>query len=86
LVTADPYGTSTYAQIGRFNTSGEVFNGVKVPSGVDWLDFLGSTQILNARTGFCFNTAPNLPPVFKAGPTNGTVTIPCGGSLEEYKV
>jgi hypothetical protein len=57
-----------------------------VPSGVDWLDFLGSTLILNARTGFCFNTAPNLPPVFKAGPTNGTVSIPCGGSLEEYKV
>ena len=82
----DPFGTTSYAQIGRFNTSGTIFNGVRVPSGVDWLDFLGSTQILNARTGFCFNSGPNMPPVFKGGPTDGIVKIPCGSNLKEYKV
>jgi hypothetical protein len=83
---ADPFGTTSYSQIGRFNTSGTIHNGVRVPSGVDWLDYLGSTKILNARTGFCFNSGPNMPPVFKAGPTNGTISIPCGSELEEYKV
>jgi hypothetical protein len=81
-----PFGTATYAQIGRFNTSGNVHNGVRISSGVDWLDFLGSTAILDSRTGFCFNSGPNMPPVFKGRPTNGTVSIPCGGNLEEYKV
>jgi hypothetical protein len=82
----DPFGTTSYAQIGRFNTSGTIHNGVRVPSGVDWLDFLGSTQILNARTGFCFNSGPNMPPVFKGGPMDGIVSIPCGSNLKEYKV
>ena len=57
-----------------------------MPSGVDWLDFLGSTKNLNARTGFCFNSGPNMPPSYKGGPANDTVRIPCGSNLKEYKV
>jgi hypothetical protein len=82
----DPFGTTTYSQIGRFNTSGYIHNGVRIPSGVDWLDYLGSTKNSNARTGFCFNSVPNMPPIFKGAPSNGKVTIPCGNNLEEYKV
>lgn len=84
-----PYQYTQYAQIGRFNQTGNTHNGVTIPSGVDFLDFLGSTKKKNgqsARSGFCFNSRPNIPPIFKAGPMNGTITIPCRGKLEEYKV
>jgi hypothetical protein len=84
-----PYQNTQYAQIGRFNETGNTHRGVLIPSGIDFLDFLGSTKKKNgqsARAGFCFNSRPNIPPIFKAGPTDGLITIPCKGNLEEYKV
>jgi len=84
-----PYKYTQYAQIGRFNTTGNTHNGVTIPSGVDFLSFLGSEKKKNgqsARSGFCFNSRPNIPPIFKAGPRDGLINVPCGGDLPEYKV
>jgi hypothetical protein len=81
-------GVTTYAQMGRFGYDGSVFTSVSSPSGVDWLDFLGSTQYQNPqnpRKEFCFNARPNFPPVCQGCPLNDELTIPCGGNLPEYK-
>lgn len=74
-VGANKGSGGNYVQIGRFNTTGTVFNGATNNSGVDYLD--------NKTYDFNLSTSENIPPSVSGLPANNRYDLACGEALSQ---